>query len=111
MLFDLLLDAYTNLGKPRKKSALLDRALAHGDRSLRSASMQRRVTMLADSGDYPRAWALFAQAQRSEPDSPSLSHLEVTLLLSQGRETEARERARFWLCCASSGGAIPRLPT
>ena len=97
LLFDLLLDAYTNLGKPRKKSTLLDRALAHGDRSLRSASMQRRVSMLADDGDYARAWALFAQAQRSEPDSPSLSHLEVTLLLSQGREREARERARFWL--------------
>jgi tetratricopeptide (TPR) repeat protein len=97
LLFDLLLDAYPNLGKPRKKSALLERALAHGDRSLRSASMQRRVTMLADDGDYTRAWALFAQAQRSEPDSPSLSHLEVTLLLSQGRESEARERARFWL--------------
>ena len=55
LLFDLLLDAYTNLGKPRKKSTLLDRALAHGDRSLRSASMQRRVSMPADDGDYARA--------------------------------------------------------
>ena len=96
-LFDLLLNAYTNMGKPRKKSALLDRALTHGDRDIRSAAMQRRVTMLADDGDYPRAWALFTQAQRSDPESPSLSHLEVTLLLSQGRDGEARERARFWL--------------
>jgi len=27
----------------------------------------------------------------------SLSHLELVLLLSEGREAEARERARFWL--------------
>lgn len=97
LLFDLLLDVYTTLHKPRKKSTLLDRALAHGDRTLRSASMQRRVSMLADEGDYARAWALFADAQRSDPESPSLSHLEVTMLLSQGRDSEARDRARFWL--------------
>ncbi len=97
LLFDLLLDVYTRMHKPRKKSMLLDRALAHGDRTLRSASMQRQVSMLADDGDYARAWALFAEAQRSDPESPSLSHLEVTMLLSQGRNSEARDRARFWL--------------
>lgn len=97
LLFDLLLDAYTNRPKPRKKAALLDRALAHGDRRLRSAALQRRASMLADEGDYDRAWTLFAEAQRNDPESPSLSHLEVTLLFSQGREAEARERARFWV--------------
>jgi hypothetical protein len=97
LLFDLLLDAYTNAGKPRKKSALLDRAMKHGDRTLRSAAMQRRVSMLADEGEFPAAWKLFAEAQRYQPESPSLSHLEVTLLLGEGREAEARERARFWV--------------
>ena len=97
LLFDLLLDAYTTLAKPRKKAVLLDRALAHGDRTLRSAAMQRRVSMLADSGDYAKAWALFIEAQSSDPESPSLSHLEVTLLLSEGRSADARERARVWL--------------
>jgi tetratricopeptide (TPR) repeat protein len=97
MLFDLLLDVYTLLDKPRKKADLLDRGLRHGDRTLRSASMQRRVSMLADAGDFAAAWKLFSEAQRHQPDSPSLSHLEVTLLLSEGREAEARERARFWL--------------
>jgi hypothetical protein len=97
MLFDLLLDVYMQLDKPRKKAGLLDRGLRHGDRTMRSASMQRRVSMLADAGDSAAAWALFAEAQRHEPDSPSLSHLEVTLLLGEGREAEARDRARFWL--------------
>lgn len=97
LLFDLLLDVYTALDRPRKKSALLDRGVAHGDRALRSAAMQRRVSMLADQGKRGEAWSLFAEALRADPDSPSLSHLEVTLLLSEGREPEARARARFWL--------------
>jgi tetratricopeptide (TPR) repeat protein len=95
-LFDTLLDAYTVLDRPRKKARLLGRALAAGDRTIRSAALQRRVTMAADAGDYDTAWALFREAQRHEPDSPSLSHLEVTVLVSQGRDDEARERARFW---------------
>ncbi|MEP7185067.1 MAG: hypothetical protein ABI767_04450 [Rhodanobacter sp.] len=52
--------------------------------------------MLADAGDYVAAWDVFEQAQRADPASTSLSHLEITLLISQGRHPEARERARFW---------------
>lgn len=95
-LFDALLDAYTDVPRPRKKAQLLDRALAVGDRRIRSAAMQRRATMLADEGDYHAAWRLFAEAQRADPQSPALSHLEITLLMSEGRHAEARERARFW---------------
>ena len=39
----------------------------------------------------------FAGAQRPSPDDPSLSHLEVVMMPSQGRHAEARERARFWI--------------
>ncbi len=97
ILFDLLLNTYTNLGKPRKKSSLLERAMALGDRAMRSAAMQRRVSILADEGDYPAAWKEFRNAQREDPDAPALSHLEVIVLLNEGREAEARERARFWV--------------
>lgn len=96
-LMDLLLDAYTVLHHPRKKSALLDRALAHGDAAMRTGALQRRATMAADEGDYATAWAVFKQAQRAEPESPHLAHLEVILLMSERREPEARERAGFWL--------------
>ena len=96
ILFDLLLNVYANLDKPRKKSSLLERGIAADDRVMRSAAMQRKVSMLADSGQYREAWLLFRNAQREDPDSPSLSHLEVILLLNEGREAEARERARFW---------------
>lgn len=95
-LFDMLLDAYTELHKPRKKAQLLDRALAVGDRRMQSAALQRQSTMLADAGDYVAAWDVFGQAQRADPASTSLAHLEITLLISEGRHPEARDRARFW---------------
>ena len=97
ILFDLLLNVYTNLGKPRKKSTLLERGIGCDDRVLRSSAMQRRVSLLADAGKYREAWLEFRNAQREDPDSPSLSHLEVIVLLNEGREAEARERARFWI--------------
>jgi tetratricopeptide (TPR) repeat protein len=96
LMFDTLLEVYTHLGSPRKKAALLDRALVHGDPAIRSAAIQRQICMHADQGDYDAAWKLFGEAQRADPDSPSLSHLEVTMLISEGREAEARERAQFW---------------
>ena len=92
-LLDLLLDAYTVLHNPRKKKTRLDRALAAGDDKVRTDALQRLATMAADDGDYPGAWSLFKQAQRSDPESPHLAHLEVVLLISQGRESEARDRA------------------
>ncbi len=95
-LVDMLLTAYANVHDTRRKIALLDRAMALGDKAIRGNALQRRASMAADSGDYRTAWTLFQQAQRMHPDSPSLSHLEVTLLLSEGREPEARDRARFW---------------
>ena len=96
-LFDLLLDAYGGLGQPRKKAGLLDRALAVGDAAIRSSALQRRVSIVADSGDYVQAWRLFQQAQRADPESPNLCHLELVLLCSERRDSEARERARFWV--------------
>ncbi len=95
-LFDALLDAYSDLGNPRKKAKLLDRAQEHGDRTLRSAAMQRKVSILADRGKFDEAWQLFRKAQKLDPDSHTLSHLEVTTLMVEGREDEARTRADFW---------------
>jgi tetratricopeptide (TPR) repeat protein len=96
VLFDALLDAYGQLQRPRKKAQLLARAIEVGDRRLRSAALQRQASIASDNDDHAGAWRCFAEAQRSDPQSPSLSHLEVTLLMSEGRHAEARERARFW---------------
>jgi tetratricopeptide (TPR) repeat protein len=52
--------------------------------------------MLADEGDYAAAWQLFREAQRADADNPSLAHLELVLLASEGKIEQVGERARFW---------------
>ena len=95
--FDLLMDVYLTLYRPRKRQRLLKQALASKDRRLRAAAMQRQCVMLSDEGDLDSAWAVFREAQRLDPDNPNLSHLEVVLLMADGRQDEAAERARFWV--------------
>lgn len=97
LLFDQLLDLYDELGHPRKKLRLLERGAALGDRKTRSAALQRHAALLGDKGNFKAAWKMFDEAQRQEPDSPRLSILEIVLLSREGREAEARERARCWL--------------
>lgn len=94
--FDMLCDAYFELGHPVKRLRLVENMMQTTDRVLKSAAMHRRCSMLADEGDYPAAWKLFKDAQRGDPDNPSLAHLEVILLISQGEVGQAQERARFW---------------
>ena len=94
--FDMLCDAYLELGHPIKRMRLAENVMKTPDRALKCAAMHRRCTMLADNGEYLAAWKLFKEAQRIDPDNPSLAHLEVLLLISQGDDEEAQERARFW---------------
>ncbi|MFB1029484.1 MAG: hypothetical protein QMC09_07345, partial [Thauera sp.] len=51
----------------------------------------------SDRGDIRDAWRAFNEARHLTPDDPSLSHLEVLLLLAEGRDIEARERADYWM--------------
>jgi tetratricopeptide (TPR) repeat protein len=97
MLLDALLDAYGDAGNLRKKERLLERAIKVGDNVMRSDALQRQASMLTDQRDFAGAWRAFTQAQRANPNAVSLSHLEVTILQSEGRADEARERARFWI--------------
>ena len=95
--FDVLMDLYLELGHPRKRKRLLEQALASKDKSMRAAALHRKCVMLADEGETEAAWKVFTEAQRLDPDNPSLAHLEVVLLIAQGRAQEASERARFWI--------------
>ncbi len=97
LLFDALLDAYDALGDHNGRLDLLERAERKGDASMRSGALQRRAAMAADLGDFRLAWSLFHQAQRADPEALSLCNLELAMLVSEGREAEARERARSWL--------------
>ncbi len=96
-LFDMLMDCYLALGNERKRERLLAATLERGDRALRAAALQRRAAMLADRGDFERAWESFREAQRGDPDNVNHATLEITLLMSRGEIAQVRERARFWI--------------
>ncbi len=95
--FDALADAYSALGKPRKKQTLIERVAQSRVPDLRVAALQRQCTILTDTGRRDEAWKLFQQAQRECPNHPAFSHLEIVMLLSEGRREEAVQRARFWI--------------
>ena len=91
-----LCDAFDKLGEPKKKIALLERVIKEGGGQLRADALQRLATVHSDAGDFTVAWKFFAEAQRAAPDDPSLAHLEILMLVSQKRDAEAEERAKFW---------------
>ncbi|WP_223272296.1 hypothetical protein [Sulfurirhabdus autotrophica] len=95
--FDCLLDCYDILGNPLKKKKLLKRGSSANNKYIRAAALQRRCCILADRNEYAEAWSLFQELQRLIPNDPSLSHLEITLLVNQGEKQRATERARFWV--------------
>jgi tetratricopeptide (TPR) repeat protein len=93
---DTLLNAYLEINAPRKKQKFIDTLKAAPDKALASAGWQRQTTVYSDRGDYADAWSAFREAQRLTPNEPALSHLEVLVLVSEGRRTEAQARAKFW---------------
>lgn len=93
---DVLLNLYGDGSKSRKKRAFLEQLKAAPDKTLRSTAWQRQAVLACDRGEVIAAWAAFGEAQRLTPNAPALSHLEVLLLLSEGRRTEAKARADFW---------------
>lgn len=96
-LFDLLMTIYLETDRPIKRKRLLERACQSGDRFMRAEAHERKSTMLIDAGDVQGAWEAFTTAQRLDPDSPSLSLLEITLLCATGEIEQAKARATFWL--------------
>lgn len=96
---DLLCDAYDARGRAkRRKRALLQRAASRPQRSaLRSAACQRLACIHMDEGRPEQSWDAFRQAQQDDPGNPALGALEVQLLIGEGRQDHARERARFFL--------------
>lgn len=96
-VFDVLMNAYLELDKPRKRKQLLELCLEAGNRHLRATALQRQCASLFDAGDHAGAWKAFHQALRENPDDPSHALLELTLLQAEGNPEMMCERARFWL--------------
>lgn len=104
--FDLLGDAYLQLGMPAERTALVGRMIQASDVTLRCAALHRRCTILSDAGDWDQAWRVFAEAQRQQPNNMALSHLEVVMLAAEGRTEHARERAKFWVAQLRRRGLV-----
>ncbi|QTF94194.1 SEC-C domain-containing protein [Halomonas sp. BM-2019] len=94
--FEILLDLYQERGFHRKREALLDAVLEHGPLFLRGVALERLCLMHLDADDLDSARGAFVRAQQALPDSPTLAYIEAMLLLHEGHEAEAAERARFW---------------
>lgn len=94
--FELLIDLYQERGFHRKREALLDAVLERGPLFLRGVALERLCLMHLDGDDLDSARAAFVRAQQTLPDSPTLAYIEAMLLLHEGHEEEAAERARFW---------------
>lgn len=94
--FDELCGLYLEARREDERLALVERFMQATDKRLRAAAWQRRATLHADAGEHARAWEVFKEAQRLDPDNPSLAHLELVLLANQNRYDEARTRAAFW---------------
>lgn len=94
--FEILIDLYQERGFHRKREALLDAVLEHGPLFLRGVALERLCLMHLDADDLDSARTAFVRAQQALPDSPTLAYIEAMLLLHEGHEAEAAERARFW---------------
>lgn len=94
---DVLLNVYLDRGDEAARNRLLDTLRNAPDKTLVCVAHQRDAVRAADLDDFPRAWGAFNAAQRLTPNNPALSHLEILILLQEGRTVEARARAEFWI--------------
>ncbi|GHE21941.1 SEC-C domain-containing protein [Halomonas urumqiensis] len=104
--FEILIDLYQERGFSRKREALLDEVLERGPLFLRGVALERICLMHLDNDDLDSARGAFVRAQQALPDSPTLAYIEAMLLLHEGHEKEAAERARFWLRRLSRQGDL-----
>ncbi|ANF57992.1 SEC-C domain-containing protein [Halotalea alkalilenta] len=94
--FERLAELYQERGFHRKQAALIDSALGHGPAFLRGAALERLVLAHLESDDLESARDAFMRALRTIPDAPVLAYLETMLLLQEGQQEKARQRADFW---------------
>jgi len=96
-LLDILCDNYNSHYKSeKKKKDLLERMCQHKDRTIRAEAWQRVSTWKLDTGDFSEAMHALSKAMQAEPDNPSHSLLELTLLVSDNQIEQAKQRAGFW---------------
>jgi tetratricopeptide (TPR) repeat protein len=91
---DQLFGALQDLGMHSERFALAVKLSEHKNKAIATTARCRHVVLLSDRGDYAAAWKVFAIAQRGNPTDPQLTHLEMMVLLSEGRDDEAALRSK-----------------
>ncbi|WNL40743.1 SEC-C metal-binding domain-containing protein [Halomonas sp. PAMB 3264] len=104
--FEILLDIYQERGFTRKRADLLDEVMERGPLFLRGVALERLCLMHLDNDDLDSARGAFIKAMQALPDSPTLAYIEAMLLLHEGHEEEAKERADFWYRRLSRQGGL-----
>jgi len=96
-LLDVLCDSYNiHYKTEKKKKDLLQRMSQHKDKSIRAEAWQRTASWKLDAGDFSAAMDALSKAMQADPQNPSHSLLELTLLVSSNQLEQARQRAVFW---------------
>ncbi|MBB5019367.1 tetratricopeptide (TPR) repeat protein [Chitinivorax tropicus] len=96
LAFDVLMDSYLALNKPKKRTQLLEAVLSCQSQFLQAVAWRRLAAIHADAGEHDLAMEAFSKAQHLAPDHPALGPLEVTLWLAGHDVARAVERAAFW---------------
>ena len=91
---DTLFTSMLELNMESERRELIDRLAKHPNKILATTARCRLCTMLTDRGDYDTAWQLFHETQRFNPTDAQLAHLEIMMLLSEGRSDEAALRGK-----------------
>lgn len=95
---NILCNTYDELGLEKKKNTLLKTIIeTDSPSSLCSSAYQRLATIRMDAGDAKGAWDAFQSAQHDNPDDMTIGALEVQLLITESRYSQAQKRAGFWL--------------
>jgi len=97
LALDALAELYTRFGNPRKKKVLIQRMVEHKDKALQVAALHRLCCIYGDQGDDEAAWQTFQKVQRLAPNDVNLSHLEILLLMQQGKFEQMRQRGNYWI--------------
>jgi tetratricopeptide (TPR) repeat protein len=91
-----LLEAYDALDLQEERWSEAERLAGALRPPLRAVLWESQARAYAVEGEMEEAWKALDRARQDDPEGPALGPLEVSLLLAEGRTTEAQERARYW---------------